>query len=554
MRSAWKNRLGVATLAAVLIVWAAPSARAQDDLVLNVAAGSESVTPGDTVTLTLDVANLSVPINGVQALIWYDDTVLALTSIVPTVLPLTPPNAGWVEVAFVDDFGDVTYAVVVNGDSVVADSTVATLTFTAIDEGVVPVTFRPGAGPFFTKLTVAADNSTIVPVTTNSANITSTCDDGVFCNGLETFDGLVCQPGTDPCAPLTCDEGSDTCFAPVHVDALELFYAGRFGTCAGGLDDGLSCSAANACRDDPGDPFDNPFCDLSVPQPDPSRYFLAAGALLFCIGGGNDGLACTENLDCAACVGSINEGQPCVDSGVCSGGACVHGACTSASLGNINNYARGITGIRVFFDDIVDFATTADAAFTYYWSDPPVCIGGTNNGLICNPAPTNPTIDPCIQGGGTCDPNIFSPVTDAGTAITVTPSDVGGVTVVDIVLADNHVRQRWLEVTVDSTQVSVGGVELDGELSGNPITFPSGDGTSGGDAVFYVGNMPGDVSGDRKARLQDVGVVRMQVNPALRVAIDNLYDVDKSVKVQLGDAGLVRLDVNPAFALPLISP
>ncbi len=469
MRSAGKNRLGVATLAAVLIVWATPSARAMDDLVLNVAAGSESVTPGDTVTLTLDVANLSAPINGVQALVHYDDTVLALTSIVPTALPLTPPDGGWVEVAFVDDFGDVTYAVVVNGDSVVADSTVATLTFTAINEGVVPVTFRLGVDPFFTKLTVASDNSTVFPVTTGSANITSTCDDAVFCNGPETFDGLVCQPGTDPCAPLACDEVSDTCFAPVHVDAMELFYAGRF-----------------------------------LDQADASKVFLAPGS--------------------------------------------------TAMSGNVTNYAFGITGIRVFFDNLVDFATTADAAFTFYWSEPPVCIGGTNNGLICNPAPTNPSIDPCIQGGGVCDPNIFSPVTDAGTAITVTPSDVGGVTVVDIVLASDHVRQRWLEVTIDATQVTASGVELDGELVGNPAASPSGDGTPGGDTVFYVGNMPGDVTGDRKARLQDVGVVRLQVNPALLVPIDSIYDVDKSGKVQLTDAGLTRLDVNPAFALPLISP
>jgi len=469
MRSATARKLGVATLAAVLAVWAAPSAQAVDDLMLNVAAGSESVTPGDTVTLTLDVANLSAPINGVQALIQYDDTVLALTSVVPTDLGLTLPDEGWVEVAFVDNFGDVTYAVVVNGDSVVADSTVATLTFTAIDEGVVSVTFRPGAAPFLTKLTVASDNSTVLPTTADSTDITSTCDDGVFCNGLETFDGLTCQPGTDPCAPLACDEVNDTCFAPVHVDGLELFYAGKF-----------------------------------LNQADTSKAFLAPGS--------------------------------------------------TATLGNVTNYTFGITGIRVFFDTLVDFATTAEAAFTFYWSDPPVCVGGTNNGQICNPEPSNPSIDPCILGGGVCNPNVFSPVTDAGTAISVTPSDVGGVTVVDIVLANDHVRQRWLEVTIDASQVTTTGVELDGEFVGNPVTFPSGDGTPGGDAVFYVGNMPGEVSGDRKTRLQDVGLVRLQVNPALLVPIDNVYDLDKSGKVQLTDAGLARLDVNPAFALPLISP
>ena len=32
------------------------------------------------------------------------------------------------------------------------------------------------------------------------------CDDGIFCNGTETCVASVCQPGTDPCAPLGCDE------------------------------------------------------------------------------------------------------------------------------------------------------------------------------------------------------------------------------------------------------------------------------------------------------------------------------------------------------------
>jgi hypothetical protein len=36
------------------------------------------------------------------------------------------------------------------------------------------------------------------------------CDDGIYCNGAETCDpSLACQPGTDPCDPLACNEDDD---------------------------------------------------------------------------------------------------------------------------------------------------------------------------------------------------------------------------------------------------------------------------------------------------------------------------------------------------------
>lgn len=40
----------------------------------------------------------------------------------------------------------------------------------------------------------------------------ATCDDGQFCSGAETCSPLLgCQPGSDPCGGLTCDESSNTC-------------------------------------------------------------------------------------------------------------------------------------------------------------------------------------------------------------------------------------------------------------------------------------------------------------------------------------------------------
>ena len=72
---------------------------AVDDLSLNVESGSECVEATDTVTVTLDVANLSAAINGVQVRLHYDNTLLTLVDIVPIDLGFSEPDEGWVEIA-----------------------------------------------------------------------------------------------------------------------------------------------------------------------------------------------------------------------------------------------------------------------------------------------------------------------------------------------------------------------------------------------------------------------------------------------------------------------
>jgi hypothetical protein len=148
----------------------------------------------------------------------------------------------------------------------------------------------------------------------------------------------------------------------------------------------------------------------------------------------------------------------------------------------------------------------------------------------------------------------FSPVTDAETAISVTAAEQDGVTVVTIVVDNDHVRRRWLKVTIDASQVTAFSMDLDGELSGNPVTLPGGDALPGGDPVFFIGNLPGDVDGDRRTLLTDAGLVRAAVNPFILVPITNVYDVDKDGRVLLTDAGETRADVNPFIVIPLISP
>jgi hypothetical protein len=541
------NKLSKAMMLAVAVLcWAAPSAPAIDDLTLNVAPGFESVAPGDTVTVTLNVASLSEAINGVQAMMSYDPGLLILTDIIPTDLGLISPSEGWVEVSFSDVSGALTYAVVINGDSTIADDTVATLTFTAIAEGVTTIAFLPDADPFFTKLTAASDNGTIFPATADSGTITLGCDDGLFCNGLETLVVNACQAGVAPdcslfadqCNDGGCNESTDSCEAqPINeglgCDDSDLCTVGdacQAGTCLGVA---VDCSV-----------FDD-VCNIGTCNPGDGT----CGATPTNEGGSCDDLLFCNGVDTCSSGVCVSSGDPCFP-GVCdeptdSCSAPVHisnvelfypgrflnqadpsknflAPGSIADLSNISNHAFGVNGIRISFDALVTFATTPDAAFSYQWT-----FG----------------ID-----------TLFSPMDNPGGAVTVTAFDGGGFTVVDIVIVDNHVRQRWLEVTVDAAQITSNGSQLDGELTGNPLLLPSGDGTAGGNALFYIGNMPGDVTGDRKDTLTDVGQIRLRVNPAFSVPIDDIYDIDKSGKIQLTDVGQARLTVNPGFAIPLIAP
>ena len=636
----------VATLTALVLAAAAPTpALGLDDLSLNVAPGSTSVVPGDTVTVTLDVAIVSATINGVQVLLNYDTTVLSLVAITPSTLSL-PVGNGWMEVVSFENAGDIDWAAVITDGETGLDHTIATFTFTAIDEGLTNIAFRASAAPFFTKLTRAADNGTILPNTFDSGTIDTLCDDGVFCNGFETFGGSVCVPGIDPCddgVPCTddtCDEVLDTCGNAVNdANCDDGLFCNGAEVCDAALDCQAGsdpCDDAITCTDDSCDDLldtctnatndnlcDNTlfcdgleFCDAALDcqfgtPPDcddlvgctvetcddfndvcvntPRDVLCDNG--LFCDGPET----CDSVLDCQLAADPCDDVVACTvdtcdeptdtclntpDDVFCSNGLfcdgsevcdpvldCVAGTdpcaplicdeigsvCLSpihvanlevfysgtyadaadpsrsflapgsvATTANMTNYIHGITGIRVTFDAVVSFATTADAALAYEWSD----IGGIT----------------------------FSPVTGVASEFTVIEDTSSGVTVLDIVITNDHVRRRWLKVTVDATQVTSSGVELDGELVGNPVIGPSGDGTPGGDAIFFLGSMPGDVTGDRKTTLTDAGQTRLQVNPVFGVPIDNVFDVDKSGKVQLADAGQVRLDVNPVLTLRLIAP
>ena len=196
---------------------------------------------------------------------------------------------------------------------------------------------------------------------------------------------------------------------------------------------------------------------------------------------------------------------------------------STAVTKNITNYVNGITGIRVYFDHDVAFHDSPEDAFTFEWTTPPA---GTT----------------------------FSAGPDSG-VITITTELIDDNTVVTIVIDDDEVKRRWLKVTIAADKVTADGKDLNGELEndGDCVKLDSGSGPAGGDAVFYLGNMPCDVDDDQKVMLADAGLVRLEVSED-PVPITNVYDVDKSGVVEMADANATRDAVNIFFTLPLISP
>jgi hypothetical protein len=143
-------------------------------------------------------------------------------------------------------------------------------------------------------------------------NLDVDCDDGAFCNGVETCDGSVCQAGTPvdandgvPCTIDTCDEVNDVIInSPNNGKCSNGAYCDGVETCDAILDcqdgnkidcdDGLECSLNNCDEgDDLWDDIGSCIIDIS-----------------FC--------ECSENSDCD-------------DNNQCTDDSCVGGECESAN-------------------------------------------------------------------------------------------------------------------------------------------------------------------------------------------------------------------------------
>jgi len=187
----------------------------------------------------------------------------------------------------------------------------------------------------------------------------SECDDGQFCNGMETCNAVtgLCDSGVAPCAPgFFCNEVNDTC-ADCGVDAdcdNGVFCDGveecQGGTCVAGT--AVDCSSLDtACR--VGICDEN--VDACVPlagneggvcndnNPCTTNDRCAAGE---CVGGAalvcNDNNACTTD-SCNPASGCVfmnnndpcNDNNPCTMNDACSGGACVGGPPASCDDNNV---------------------------------------------------------------------------------------------------------------------------------------------------------------------------------------------------------------------------
>ncbi len=113
------------------------------------------------------------------------------------------------------------------------------------------------------------------------------CDDGAFCNGVETCVNNQCQSGVNPCPGQFCDEDADAC-----VDCIT----------NGDCDDGLFCNGSESCNDGECSSSGDPCAGL--------------------------GLACDEAGD--ACVGCVDDAG-CSDGVFCNGAErCIAGECEPA--------------------------------------------------------------------------------------------------------------------------------------------------------------------------------------------------------------------------------
>ncbi len=132
-----------------------------------------------------------------------------------------------------------------------------------------------------------------------------TCDDGLFCTGVDVCNGTgLCERGPDAC-PLggNCDEGSDSCL------------------CTGGIPcgDGSACNGVETCSNPSGGT-----CQPGTPLCAAGQFCVEPGNCLDCLDAADcdDGLACNGAESCSS--GTCQPGPPlcaaglfCVEPGSC---------------------------------------------------------------------------------------------------------------------------------------------------------------------------------------------------------------------------------------------
>jgi len=102
-----------------------------------------------------------------------------------------------------------------------------------------------------------------------------------------------------------------------------------------------------------------------------------------------------------------------------------------------------------------------------------------------------------------------------------------------------------LLLVIDDRLTDKAGNRLDGEWTDALSTYPSGDGTAGGDFRFRLNVLPGDVDGSGEVRCSDVIKVRRKTNTTPgRPGYSPLYDVDGDAHIRSSDVIKVRRCAN----------
>ncbi len=187
-------------------------------------------------------------------------------------------------------------------------------------------------------------------------NNTASCDDGVFCNGVDTCSSGSCKHAGDPCAAGTvcnniCNEAADNCLSPsgtsctsdgnVCTDDV----CDGAGTCThpnntGPCDDGIFCNGVDTCAGGvcthPGDP---------------------------CTGGGECANVCNEGAaNCFIASGTpcTPDGDPCTIDQCDGAGHCGINTCLYTFSGVQTNVPESaLTGWTLCYSDTYDNFSTA---------------------------------------------------------------------------------------------------------------------------------------------------------------------------------------------------
>lgn len=178
------------------------------------------------------------------------------------------------------------------------------------------------------------------------ANNGAACDDGVFCNGVDTCDAGTCTHGGDPCSGESecsdsCDEIDDDCFADEGLGCIDDGnvctdnVCNALGACVAvnntaSCDDGVFCNGVDTCSggscSHTGDPCSSGTeCADNCDETDDDCFADEGQACT------DDGSVCTDNVcsalgACAAVnnTASCDDGLYCNGDDTCAGGVCGH--------------------------------------------------------------------------------------------------------------------------------------------------------------------------------------------------------------------------------------